>query len=159
MRLALFLLPCVTSAATLTINPPVIYDCTGPYGKATPEWSGASGPVSVVVGPGNAPMTGVSGTSGKAETGNWVGDGLEFRLVNQQGVIEALAVAKVLCGATNDPGNRIVSSSYVPLEVGNTWTYRIDTRMVTSSYITWKVTDLKRGAYVRGGERSSWDVH
>ena len=100
MRPAMLLLLAVSSqAASLTIDPPVIYDCTGTVGKATVRWKDASGPVQVLVGPSQAQFTGVSGTSGSAETGKWVGDGLEFRLVNQKGEVEALTTAHVDCDA------------------------------------------------------------
>src|SRR4051812_15368757 len=124
MRFAwLLLFAAFSQAATLTLDPPVIYDCTGTFGKATVRWKDASGPVQVVVGSAKAVFTGVSGTSGSAETGTWVGDGLEFRLVNQKGEVEALTTAHVECGAQNVPANGLVSSSFFPLQPGNTWTF------------------------------------
>jgi len=138
MRLALFALALSSQAATLTIDPPVIYDCTGTFRKATVRWKDASGPVQVLVGPSRAVFTGIGDTSGAAETGTWVGDGLEFRLVNQRGETEALTVAHVACGAQSAP------ESYFPLQPGNTWTYRVDSRAGTSMYATWTVSGMRR---------------
>src|SRR3954465_10676695 len=101
MPLELLLPASGCQAATLTLYPPVIYDCAGTFGKATVRWKDAKGPVQVVVGSAQAVFTGVSGTSGSAETGTWVGDGLEFRLVNQEGEVEALTTAHVECNAQN----------------------------------------------------------
>jgi hypothetical protein len=141
MRFAPFLLVLVSAqAASLTIDPPVIYDCNGTHGKATVRWKGASGPVQLLVGPSRAVFTGYGDTSGSAETGTWVGDGLEFQLVNPQGAVEALAVARVQCNAAQSPANGIVSESFFPLEPGNQWIYRSDSRLGTANYVTWTVT-------------------
>jgi hypothetical protein len=144
MRYALLLLAASTQAATLTVDPPVIYDCTGTFGKATVRWEGGSGPMQVLVGPSRAAFTGVGDTSGSAETGTWVGDGLEFRLVNQKGEVEALTVARVACDARDVPANGLVNESFFPLQPGNTWTYRMDSRVGTSDYATWTVTGMQR---------------
>ncbi|MEO5925909.1 MAG: hypothetical protein ABIR70_18970 [Bryobacteraceae bacterium] len=143
MRYALLLLALSAQAATLTIEPLVIYDCTGTVGKATVRWKDASGPVQVLVGSSQAVFTGLSGTSGSAETGTWVGDGLEFRLVNQKGEVEALTTAHVECDA-RVPANGLVSESYFPLQVGNRWIYKTDSRFVTSDYVIWTITGMKR---------------
>ena len=37
-----------------------------------------------------------------------------------------------------------MSESYFPLQLGNTWTYRVDSRVGTSDYVTWTVTDVRR---------------
>ncbi|MEP6961724.1 MAG: hypothetical protein ABI995_06590 [Acidobacteriota bacterium] len=148
MRLFLLLTIALSaSGATLTISPPVIYDCAGTFGKASLSWTGGSGPVRLVVGPANVPMTNLDKTFGLADTGTWVSDGLEFRLLNASGAVEALAVAKVRCTGADVPANGLIGRSYFPLEVGNTWVYRSDSRFVTSDYVTWKVTNLVR----RGG--------
>ncbi len=147
MRYALLLLSVVPlHAATLTIEPAVIYDCTGTFAKATVRWKGASGPVQVLVGPSQVAFTGLSDTSGTAETGTWVADGLEFRLVNQRGEVEALSTAHVACGADEVPANGLVSNSYFPLQPGNTWTYKMDSRVGTSEYAIWTVTGMRRVA-------------
>lgn len=144
MRCAFVLLFAIaTQAATLTLHPPVIYDCSGPVGKASLEWIGATGPVTVIIGPQRIPMTGLEGPSGSAETGLWVSDGLEFRLLSTSGAVEALAIAKVQCNAGNAAANGIVGTSFFPLEVGNTWVYKTDSRFATSSYVIWKVTGLR----------------
>jgi hypothetical protein len=38
----------------------------------------------------------------------------------------------------------LVSESYFPLDVGNTWTFKTDSRNFTAEYVTWKVTGLQR---------------
>ena len=145
MRAAFLLLLTISAhAATLEIDPPVIYDCTGTFGKAAVRWKDASGPVQLLVGPSQAVFTGFGNTSGAAETGTWVGDGLAFRLVNQRGIVEALAFARVECDAGLTPANGIVSESYFPLEVGNQWIYRFDSRIGTADYLTWTVTGHQR---------------
>ncbi len=152
MRLVLPLLLSVCAhAATLTIDPPVIYDCTGSVGKATVRWQGAIGPVQLVVGSANGLFASSDQTSGAAETGTWVSDGLEFRLIGRQGALEALAVARVRCNTPQVPGNGLVSESYFPLEPGNTWIYRMDSRAGTANYVTWTVTGLR----VAGGRTYS----
>jgi hypothetical protein len=144
MRYAFLLLALSAQAATLTLEPPVIYDCTGTFGKATVRWKDASGQVQVLVGPSRAVFTGFGDTSGSAETGTWVGDGLQFELVNRRGVVEASAMARVACDARNIPGNGLVGDNFFPLETGNTWTYRVDSRTGTSEYVRWMVTAVRR---------------
>lgn len=140
--LVLFCSAMLASGATLTLTPPVIYDCTDGYGVATLTWSGASGPVQIrVVQPGGPAMTGFNDPSGSATTGVWVGDGLTFFLVNQAGGVEASAVARVNCGGTPrtiDQG--LAGGSYFPLAVGNTWVYKYNDRVITASYIVRTIT-------------------
>ncbi len=150
MRYAILLFLTIPSqAATLSISPPVIYDCTGSVGKATIRWKDASGPVQLLVGPAKAVFTGFGGTSGSAETGTWVSEGLEFRLVNPKGDVEANLVARVQCNTTSASANGLVSESFFPLETGNQWMYRFDSRIGTAAYITWTVV----GQQVIGGRR------
>ena len=145
MRTACLLLFTISSyGAILTVDPPVIYDCTGTFGKATVRWKGASGPAQVLVGPSRVPFTGLGDTSGSAETGTWIADGLEFRLVNQRGDVEAVATARVACGSPAVTANGLISDSFFPLQPGNTWTYRADSRIGTSQYITWTVAGIQR---------------
>lgn len=143
MRIALLLFALSSQAATLTIDPPVIYDCNGTFGKGTLRWKEASGPVQLVVGPSRVVFTGFGDTSGSADTGTWVGDGLEFRLVNARGAVEAIAVAHVACSRGPTAANGMVTDSYFPLETGNTWVYKTDSRFATSDYTIWTVTGLQ----------------
>ncbi len=122
-------------AATLAISPETVNQCASGLGRVTLSWSGASGPVDVRVGSSQGvSMTGVVGPEGSASSGNWVTDGLGFFLVNQQGVAEAQATARVRCGSVPPP------MSYFPLEVGNQWVYRLDSRLQTSDYLTRTIT-------------------
>ena len=118
-------------AATLSISPETVNQCASGLGRVTVSWSGASGPVDVRVGSSQGvSMTGVVGPEGSASSGDWVTDGLGFFLVNQQGVAEAQATARVRCGSAAEP------ASYFPLQVGNQWVYRLDSRLQTSDYVT-----------------------
>lgn len=129
-------------AATLSVAPPVIYDCQNGEGTATLSWSGASGPVQIhVLKPDGPALTGFNDPSGSTTTGNWVSDGLQFFLVDQAGNVEATATAHVSCGGTANTLNQgLQGGSYFPLQVGNTWVYRNNDRTVTGSYVMRSIT-------------------
>lgn len=131
----------VASAATLTIAPSANYDCQNGESTAVIAWSGASGPVQVhVLQPTGPAMTGVRDPSGSVTTGNWVSDGLQFFLVDQSGIVEATATAHVSCGGTAQTLDRgLTGGSYFPLQVGNTWVYRVNNRNVTASYLIFTI--------------------
>ena len=128
--------------ATLTISPTTIYDCIDGNAAATLTWSGATGPVDLRVLKATGPsMTGLTGPSGTAMTGQWVSDGLQFFLVDQSGIVEAMVTAKVRCGgsaSTIETG--LAGGSYVPLQVGNTWVYRVNNRQITNDYLVRSIT-------------------
>jgi hypothetical protein len=121
----------------MTISPVIIHDCIDGHAAATLTWSGATGPVDLhVIKAGGPSMTGLTGPSGTAMTGQWVSDGLQFFLVDQSGIVEATATAKVRCGGsarTIETG--LAGGSYVPLQVGNTWVYRVNNRQITNDYL------------------------
>jgi hypothetical protein len=129
-------------AATLTITPPTIYDCQNGYATAALTWSGASGPVQIhVLQPAGSALTGFNDPSGSTTTGNWVGDGLQFFLVNQAGIVEATATAHVSCGGTPQTLDQgLQGGSYFPLQIGNTWVYRYNDRSITGSFLTRSIT-------------------
>jgi hypothetical protein len=86
-------------------------------------------------------MTGLTNPSGTAMTGQWVSDGLQFFLVDEAGIVEATATAKVRCGGsarTIETG--LAGGSYVPLQVGNTWVYRVNNRQITNDYVVRTIT-------------------
>jgi hypothetical protein len=124
------------------VTPAVIFDCPNGDGAATLTWSGASGPVEIVVGqPTGPPMTGFYPPSGSAMTGDWVTNGEMFYLVNQAGGVEASVAAQVNCGGTPrtiDQG--LAGGSYFPLAVGNTWVYKYNDRTITASYMVTTIT-------------------
>ena len=97
-----FLVSYAASAATLTLTPAVMFDCTQGFGTTNVTWSGAAGPVQVVVGapPAGIAFTALTGPSGQASTGPWVSDGLTFYLVDQSGAVQASATAHVNCAGT-----------------------------------------------------------
>ncbi len=133
----LFLVVGSAWSATLTITPPVIFDCQDGAGLAQLDWTGAAAPVQIrLVDPDGPAMTGFGDSPGSARTGTWVTDGLKFLLVDQAGAVLASATAQVRCGGTVrtiDPG--LQSGSYFPLQVGNTWIYRNNSRLVTGAYV------------------------
>ncbi len=132
----------VLPAATLTISPSIIYDCVGIHGHATVSWNGALGAVRIAVGPEMAQMTGLmEARSGSVETGEWVGEGLQFFLVGADGAVQASATARVRCGGASSPVPP--GDSFYPLAVGDTWVYRVDSRVVTSDYVTQTVSGLE----------------
>jgi hypothetical protein len=128
--------------ATLTIAPSTTYDCQNGESAVVISWSGASGPVQVhVMQPSGPAVTGVRDPSGSVTTGNWVSDGLQFFLVDQSGIVEATATAHVSCGGTAQTLDQgLTGGSYFPLQVGNTWVYRYNNRVVTASYLIWTIT-------------------
>jgi hypothetical protein len=134
---SLWLCACLARGATLTISPSAIYDCQNGYASAVLTWSGASGPVQIhLLKPDGPALTGFNDPSGSTTTGNWVGDGLQFFLVNQSGITEATATAHVSCGGTAGTLNQgLQGGSYFPLQIGNTWVYRYSDRLITNSYV------------------------
>lgn len=128
------------AAAVLEIVPNPAVECPGgnnSLAQVAVQWSGASGPVDIRIGTPTGPsMTGLAGSSGRALTGAWVRDGMKFLAVNEAGGVEAEAVARVRCGAAAGASG----NSYFPLQVGNTWVYRYNSRAVTNDYVTRTVT-------------------
>ena len=56
--------------------------------------------------------------------------------MNQSGIVEASAVAHVSCGGTvRTIDSGLQGGSYFPLQVGNTWIYRSNSRFTTGSYV------------------------
>jgi len=75
-------------------------------------------------------MTGLQPTIGSGDTRDWVSDGLLFTLVDSGGGELARATARVKCSPFPDPiAAALASTSYFPLQVGNEWVYRIDSRL------------------------------
>jgi hypothetical protein len=133
-------------AATFTIAPETIYQCSFGLGRATLTWSSALSTAQIRVGkPDGDAMTGFDGTSGAATTGMWVADGMKFYLVRQDGAVENVVTARVHCGGTpNTIETGLKSGSYLPLESGNTWVYRYSSRTVTSDYVTQTITGTEQ---------------
>jgi hypothetical protein len=129
-------------AATLTLSPAVAYECSNNDAVLTATWSGASGPVQVhVIKPDGPAFTALSDPSGSAMTGPWVTDGMQFFLVNQNGGVEATATATVRCGSTvRTIETGLAGGSYFPLQLGNTWVYRSNSRVITNDYVIRTIT-------------------
>jgi hypothetical protein len=74
-------------------------------------------------------MTGDEAAAGFAETGDWVTEGMEFKLVDGAGAVLASTVAR--CTA---------AGSIWPLQVGNEWHFRARDRASTGHHTAWRVT-------------------
>jgi hypothetical protein len=137
---------CITAQSILQIRPDVITECfSNGLGHATIVWNySGRGPVQVRVGPASVPMTGFPGPIGSADTGDWVSDGLLFTLVDSAGQELARVTARVKCSPFPDPiAAALLASSYFPLQVGNEWVYRIDSRIGTANYSTTRVAGVR----------------
>jgi hypothetical protein len=145
MRLAfLYLVVCSAPAQILSISPTVITQCTNGLGKATLSWNSLINTqvqVRVLTHDGT-PMTGLEPPNGSAETGDWVRDGMEFFLVNPAGVELDQIIARVNCGGTPDTTTAAFTAQpiYFPMQLGNRWVFRTNSRSQTSGYITWTLT-------------------
>jgi hypothetical protein len=129
---------------SLTLHPPVITDCTAAgLGQTTVQWSDSgSGKVQILVGASRTPLTGLVSPNGSALTGSWVSDGLPFVLADAAGAQLANATAQVLCSPSGGPvAAGLAAASYLPLEIGNRWTYRTLSRFAPTSYTQWLVTE------------------
>lgn len=84
---------------------------------------------------------------------------MPFFLVSASGAVEAQAVARVQCGS-GDP--LLAAGTWFPLQVGNTWVYRVDSRAGTANYVTWRITwraEANGQSYYvmgRGGNSVAW---
>jgi hypothetical protein len=136
--------PWVLAAEVLTITPATITQCTNGLGHATISWNAPVGQrirIRVLSATG-IPMTGLENATGSAQTGDWVRDGMAFYLVNDSGQELERVVAMVNCGGTADNTTAAFSttSAWFPLQVGNRWVYRGNSRSVTSTYTVWSIT-------------------
>jgi len=137
---------CISGQTVFQIRPDVITECSSNgLGRATIVWNyPGPGPVQVRVGPAGVPMTGLQPSIGSGDTRDWVSDGLLFTLVDSAGRELARATARVKCSPFPDPiGAALSSTSYFPLQVGNEWVYRIDSRVGTANYVTMRVAGVR----------------
>jgi hypothetical protein len=137
---------CINAQTIFQIRPDVITECPSfGLGRATIVWNyPGTGPVQVRVGPAAVSMTGLQPSIGSADTGNWVSDGLLFTLVDSGGQELARATSRVKCSPFPDPiAAALLSTSYFPLQVGNQWAYRIDSRVGTANYVTMRVASVR----------------
>src|SRR5258706_6305560 len=132
------------SQSNLQISPALITQCAlNGLGRATVSWtSPGPGPVQVRVnGPQGPEFTGPAGPSGSAETGDWVVDNTVFVLMDVAASRElARATARLACAPfSQQVPAALVAGSYLPLQVGNQWLYRVNDRPFTSQYLQWRV--------------------
>lgn len=136
---------------SISLHPPVITDCNpAGLGETTVQWSDpGGGTVQVLVGAAGAPLTGSVPASGSATTGVWVSNGLPFVLVDAAGNQLASTTASVLCSPSGGPvAAGLAAASYLPLDIGDRWIYRTNSRIATAQYLQWLVT----GAQAVGGQ-------
>lgn len=132
----------VDGAASITLSQAPVTDCLSGLGRATLRWSGAAGPVEVRIGDAAGPtMTGWTTSPGESATGYWITDGMRFVLVNARGEVEARAEARLRCGG-NVSALEIAAwhGSFLPLQVGNTWVYKVRGRALAYEYITHRIS-------------------
>ncbi len=148
----LLLSACLLQAQpSVTLHPPVITDCDAAgMGQTTVQWSDPGGvTVQVLVGAAAVPFTGRVPASGSALTGVWVSDGMPFEMVDQAGNQLASTTAHVQCSPSGGPvAAGLAAASYLPLDIGNRWIYRANSRFATTTYTQWLVT----GAQTVGGQ-------
>src|SRR4051794_26337334 len=91
--------PTLSATPPLSISPDIITRCVAGNGRATLTWnSGGPGFVQIRVGgPNGVPMTGLELSTGMAQTGDWVSNGLVFSLMSDAGAELARVTAKVSC--------------------------------------------------------------
>lgn len=157
--LLFFFFASLSYSASLTITPGVITDCQDGRGVAQLAWNGTTGTVQIHLTNPAGPLLTTSGdAAGAVATGPWVTDGAIFVLVDSTGTAIASATAHVDCGGTS-------TQSYFPLQVGNTWIYRLSDRLSTNRYATRSITgtetigdktyfDLTEGTVLRAKLRS-----
>ena len=137
----------LAQSPSLSIAPPVITECVAGRGSAR-LLGNSLGPglVQVRIGDAQGPaMTGREAPAGSAQTGGWVSNGLVFVLVADARAELARVTAKVICDATPDPlEGALAVGAWFPLQVGNQWVYRYDSRFLTSAYTTWTITGVEQ---------------
>ena len=90
-------------------------------------------------------MTGREAPAGSAKTGDWVSNGMVFLLETDSGVELARVIAKLNCGASPDPLEAaLAAGAWLPLQVGNQWIFRYNSRGVTSSSATWMIGGIEQ---------------
>jgi len=131
----------------LQLVPEVITECTFPsLGREHVVWNySGAGPVQIRIGGANGvPMTGFSSPQDSADTGDWVSDGMIFVLVDSNSRELGRAVAQVRCNTSPDPVKAALAvSSYFPLQVGDEWVYRIDSRVGTADHVIRRVAGAR----------------
>lgn len=145
MRYVLLLAFLATSiSAQINISPSLITQCTNGHGHATLTWIAPAGSrVQIRIGARDGvPMTALTDATGSAQTGDWIDDGMTFYLVNDAGVEFGRVTAHQNCGGIDDTiaSALTASTAYLPLQVGNQWIYRMNSRFATSIYTSWTLT-------------------
>jgi hypothetical protein len=145
MRFALILVAVSAAPAQiLSISPAVITQCTNGLGRATLSWnSPLNTQVQIrVLARDGTPMTGLEPPNGSAQTEDWVRDGMAFFLVTPDDVVIDQVTARVNCSGTPDTTTAAFTALpiYFPMQAGNRWVFRTNSRIETSGYTTWIFT-------------------
>ncbi len=113
----------------LRLDPTVITDCRDGLGRAVLRWTSTDAPSVTLFTQGIA-LTGSESPTGSNVTGHWVANGQSFSLRSPDGTTLATTTARVNC----------IDLPLWPLAVGNSWTFRVNSRQQTGLYETWRVT-------------------
>jgi hypothetical protein len=134
--------PALAQQASLVVTP--ISSCVGGRARVRVAWTAPNVPgVQVLAGQGQEqrPMTGLEPAFGAAESGDWVTDGMRFTLAAEDGRVLASATASIDCDGSGGQLRAALNGlGWLPLQVGNCWVYRSNSRQVTSSYYTRTIT-------------------
>ena len=134
----------------LRLDPTVITDCRDGLGRAVLRWTSTDAPTVTLFSQGLA-LTGMESPTGSNVTGHWVADGQQFSLRAPNGLTLATVTARVNC----------IDLPLWPLAVGNSWTFRVNSRQQTGLYQTWRVTRQETilgetWSLVSGGRTDNW---
>ncbi|MBL8211386.1 MAG: hypothetical protein JNK87_11770 [Bryobacterales bacterium] len=129
----------------ILLSPSTITECQKGLGSTTVSWqNSARQPALVRVNSPLGPVLNNSEPSGSIRTDYSIADGTVFYLTDTSGKVLEAAVARLNCQELS-PAVResFVSNTYFPLQVGNRWVYRNDSRISTGHYLTREVVSAE----------------
>ena len=147
MRFVLILLASIGACGqtAITFDPALVTHCNSSgLGSGTVSWNyDGGGQVQVRVGAvDGATLTGLAGPQGSVAINDLVIDGMVFILTD--GGPQELArttPAIVRCNPAGEVlAQGLATASYFPLQVGNEWIYSYSSRVVTSAYLTRRIS-------------------
>lgn len=144
LLLTLVSLPSWAQSVFFTLEP--LAGCQNGLGRVKVTWSVLAGPlVRVLAGaePNQVQVTGLERPQGSLETGYWVIEGMLFTLVDGDGRVIATARAALNCEGVDPLGGLLTGLGYFPLQVGNRWVYRSNSRFGTAGHYTVTITAVE----------------